>query len=113
MSEDQIKRYALLLRGRNGKLRPSKPDGDGITTYLWRMARFHAGYDTRMPIMCAFELQDELKRLGLKASVAPLINDEGRRILDHLDNAVDRILGALGENPMRGSMVWGRALGAL
>ncbi len=100
------------LTGRKGGLRPSKPKGNGLYAYIWRMARFHSGADVTMPIMCGFDLQDYLDENGIPGRVAMLLDDAGQAITNEADAVVDKVLEALGEDPNGAARRWG-ALGIL
>ena len=94
------------LTGRAGGLRPSKPTSNGLHQYLWRMARFHAGYDTSMPVTAAWWLQDYLDDQGIDASVSGVTDDRGTELTSALEDVVDDLLVRLGENPTRGAARW-------
>jgi len=66
-----------IIKGRKG-LRSTNP-GRSIygASYVWRMARFHGGIDTHLPVTCFFDIG-----IGL-------INNNARKILDILDNLAD------------------------
>ena len=97
------------LTGRKPGLRPSKPSGkgseNGLMQWVWRMARFHAGHDTTMPMMCDFDLQNWLDaKFGPKV-VNILYCTSGteadlakKEILKELDEFVDKVLVAMGED---------------
>lgn len=105
-----VEQLADRLEGRGGGLRSSKPRtdaDDGLTTYCWRMARFHGGHDTSMPVMCAGELQTYVDReLEADASVSGIVDDAGSEVTDQLELAVDAVLVALDEDPSAGVRRW-------
>ncbi len=66
------------IKGRKG-LRTSKPTADVFgAVYVWRMARFHGGADTTMPITCYFSI-----------GVGGIIPQYVRPMLDTLDRLAD------------------------
>jgi hypothetical protein len=96
-------------RGRNGGLRSSKPtaqDDSGLEQYVWRMAQFHGGYDTNMPVMARSWLQTWLDEEGIDANVGHGDCQAGGEIADVVEKAVDAVLVALNENPTRGVQRW-------
>ena len=98
------------LTGRDGGLRPSKPTAqgdDGLTQYVWRMARFHAGHDMRVPISAAFDLAGWLEsQLGRKVHTI----DQGLRDAEKtLDPVVNTILLRLGHSPYQAALRYRRA----
>jgi len=103
-----IEALADALEGRSG-LRVSKPDADGLTQFVWRMARFHGGYDTCMPVTAHSWLQQYLDNHDLDASVSGVKDDAGDEVLDQLEKAVDAVLVAFDENPARGAKRWEKA----
>jgi len=110
--EDNHDLIVKRLTGQYGGLRPSKPNGkrdNGLIKYIWRMARFHAGHDTRLPVMCEYDLLDWIEeQTGDKLSLS-----ERAEVTKAIDPTIDQIIVDLGENPMRGAMRWGRAMGML
>lgn len=106
-------RLAEDLRGRSGKLRPSKPTRHtGLHQYLWRMARFHAGHDMTMPVTCGWDLSDWLEEQGLRR-LGALYDERDKQLTGLLDVVVDKILDILGEDKNKAARRWGRALGVL
>lgn len=94
------------LTGRGDGLRKSKPDADGLTQYVWRMCRFHAGYDTSMPVTAAWWLQYDLHDRGIEAKVSGVKDDAGEQIVDDLDDVVDEVLANLGESRYEAAKRW-------
>ena len=101
------------LTGRKGGLRPSKPAGNGLYAYIWRMASFHSGADSHMPITCYWYLQDYMDENGIPGSVSGILDDDGRAVVDEADAAVEHVLAALDEDSNVQARRWGRALGIL
>jgi hypothetical protein len=100
------------LEGRNGGLRKSKPATDadtGLTQYIWRMCRFHAGADTSMPVTAAWWLQEYLDETGIDASVSGILDEEGKEITDALDGVVDEVLAELGYDSDAAAKRWKKA----
>lgn len=79
-------------------LRKSRPtDADKLSQYVWRMARFHSGADTCMPVTASFWLQDYLDEKGIEASVTGIMDDAGKAITTFLDDYVTTmVLSELG-----------------
>lgn len=79
-------------------LRKSRPTGEGIEAerayYVWRMARFHGGVDTCMPIMAS--------TLG-----------GGDPYIDELDILADKVAEKFLGSSLRAAAQWGKALGYL
>lgn len=95
------------LEGRKG-LRTTKPDANGLTQYVWRMARFHGGHDTCMPVMAHSWLQGWVDEQDIDASVTGILDEEGKEIRRVLEQATDAVLARLGENPAAGAKRWGQ-----
>jgi hypothetical protein len=96
------------LEGRSG-FRKTKPDASGLIQYVWRMARFHGGYDTCMPVTASFWLQDYLDAEGIDASVSGVMDDAGKEITSELDKVAEAILIGFEENPDRAAQRWQKA----
>lgn len=97
------------LEGRDGGLRPSKPDaqGDtGLVQYVWRMARFHAGADPEMPVTASWWLQDWLDDQGIEASVSGVTDTEGQQITGILDVIARMLVASFGQDPGAGAERW-------
>ena len=88
-------------RGRIRVARTDKMDAVFGATYVWRMARFHGGVDTSMPVMCAYTI-------GCGG------------LTDQYVEAVEKPLGELAQQVARdeygtdigAANVWGSILGA-
>lgn len=94
--------------GRHG-LRTSKPTTDadsGLEQYVWRMAYFHAGGETSIPVMARCWLSAYLDDVGIDANVTGRKDAAGEEIVDVLDVVVDIVLLRLGENPAGGTGAW-------
>lgn len=107
-----IERLMDRLEGRDGGLRPSKPDTEsdgGLIQFVWRKARFHGGYDMDMPVMANAWLQDYLDANGLDASVTGVMDDAGKEITTELEKAVDAVLVGFDENPAMAARRWNKA----
>lgn len=101
LDEGVIRALILATKGRNkGRIRASMTSsfsGDvnaARAYYVWRLARFHGGVDTRMPVLAS---------LGSRG-------DPTIKALDALADAVAK--EQFGSN-MRAAAQWGRALGYL
>lgn len=102
------------LTGRNGGLRPSKPTAagdDGLTQFVWRMARFHSGHDPKMPVTAHWWLSSWMDDHGIDASVSGIMDDDGKDVTSALDDVVDNVLDELGESKFGAVAAWGPALG--
>lgn len=98
------------LEGRDGGLRPSKPTAsgdDGLTQYVWRMARFHSGDDPKMPVTASWWLSSWVSDHGIDASVSGVLDDDGKAVNDALGDVVTVIL-LLGfkRDPTGGAKRW-------
>jgi len=85
---------AILVSPKNKKprLRSTKPKGNDRAAYVWRMARFHGGVDTHLPIIASLDVN----------------GDPFRKELDALSDRVAReYLGT----DMAAAVTWGKALG--
>ena len=92
------------LKGRKG-LRTTKPKDNGFAAYVWRMARFHAGIDTTMPVVCEFDLAnwaDHSYTNGDREAFAALRKTG--------DAYADRACIEFGLDNMTGARRWYRAL---
>lgn len=86
-----VAQMTQACEGRNG-LRTSKPDADGLTQYVWRMARFHSGDDASMPVTASWWLQDWIDSQGIDASVSGIMDDDGKAVTSALNDVVAVIL---------------------
>lgn len=101
-----IDELADELTGRGDGLRKTKPDADGLTQYVWRMARFHAGYDTSMPVTASWWLQDYVDEHDIDASVSGVTDDAGEQLTEDLETVTEAVLAELGEDGSRGARRW-------
>lgn len=98
------------LTGRSGGLRPSKPTThDGLTQYVWRMARFHSGADMTMPVMATFWLQDYLNNGGHEVKVTGILDDDGKALLSGLEDVTSAILLRFGLSDKKAAKRYKRA----
>lgn len=93
------------LEGRNG-LRKTKPDADGLTQYVWRMAVFHSGYKNEMPVMARSWLQSYLDEQEIEATVGHGQEKAGEEVLDFLENLVDAVIMHFNRNPAQAAERW-------
>jgi len=91
-TEKEIARRIAPYGDTDRGIRKSKPDDNGLIQYLWRMARFHSGEDTHMPVSAFWWLQDYLDERGIDASVSGIHDDRGQEIMDELDSVVAEVL---------------------
>lgn len=108
-TEIELDEFVDALTGRGDSFRKSKPDADGLTQYVWRMARFHSGADSSMPVTASWWLQDYLDEQGIDASVSGITDAEGKAVTAFLDNVVDDVLAEFGLDISRGARRWKRA----
>lgn len=102
VDESAITGLILATQGKNkGKLRssmvsPLRKDGvlKNRAYYVWRMARFHGGVDTTMPVMAGFCVAGD-----------PYVKE--------LDILSDKVAKDSFGSDLRGAMRWGRALGMM
>lgn len=90
-TEEIARRLAPYGSIDNG-LRKSKPSDNGLIQYIWRMARFHSGADTHMPMTAYWWLQDYLDDNLVDASVTGIHDDAGKEIMDEIDSLVVEVL---------------------
>jgi len=101
------------LQGRGDGLRKSKPKTDkdnGLIQYLWRMAAFHSGQNTSMPVTASFWLQDYLEDKNINARVSGVLDDEGKKITSKLEDVTTEILNDLGEPTTAAAKRWKKLL---
>lgn len=99
-------------RGKGGAVKTNKPK-DGAMAYVWRMARFHNGADTTMPMTAFWDLGKGIEALtGIPLSIA-IIRPNVRIVLDRCDQKADALILATGGNPFKAAKVWGRAMGMI
>lgn len=100
---ERIAPYGDTDRG----IRKSKPDDNGLVQYVWRMARFHSGADTHMPVTAFWWLQDWADEQGLDASVSGIHDAEGKRLMDLLEDRVRNVLREeFGASDLRAAQRW-------
>jgi hypothetical protein len=85
---ERIAPYGDTSRG----IRASKPDDNGLIQYIWRMARFHTGADTCMPVTAFWWLQDYLDSRGIDANVSGISDSRGKEITKQLDQVVTEVV---------------------
>lgn len=92
---------------RSGTLYKSRPKGaNGLEYYVWRVARFHSGADTSMPVMAAHDLQQYLNENGIDAEVSGIVNDAGEQLFEGLEDEVDRLLEDLDLGKYGAARAW-------
>lgn len=105
-----VEYLAERLEGRDQKLRPSKPtasEDDGLTQYIWRMCRFHSPYgDSTIPVTAHWWLQEWLDEHGIEASVSGILDEEGKEIIDALEEVTDSTLDELGVDKYGSARDW-------
>jgi hypothetical protein len=102
VNESDILNIILASKGKNkGKLRASMSSpfrSDGVIKnrayYVWRMARFHAGVDTTMPVMAGMCVRND-----------PYVTE--------LESLADKVAVDSFGNNIAGAYRWGRAFGLL
>lgn len=105
-----IDELTKALTGRDGGLRPSKPTThDGLTQFVWRMARFHGGFDMCMPVMAHFWLQDYLDENGFDIKVTGVTTEDGKALTDGLDEVTTEVLARFGLSDKKAALRWQRA----
>lgn len=101
------------LKGRKGGLRPSKPK-DGIMAYVWRMARFHSGADTRMPVSDVFYLSDGVEKLtGVNTGFSLTKEPTHKEVVELANDLADKVLDEFGLSKYGAARRWGKAMGQL
>ncbi|WP_158603140.1 hypothetical protein [Halorubrum sp. Atlit-26R] len=92
---EQREWLAERLEGRGDSLRKSMPDTDadnGLSRYVARMAHYHTGVNTSMPVTATFDLQEWIDEQGFDASVSGITDDAGDEIAALVDLLVDDLL---------------------
>lgn len=112
--------YGDIDRG----LRRSRPSGSGLAQYVWRMARFHSGKDTHMPVTCFMWLREWMHDEGLlperpdathrhEPERMRAYNRECSRLESAMANAlspvVDDVLSVFGLDDTQAARRWKRA----
>ena len=88
-------------RGNKKTIKTGKPK-HGVYAYIWRMARFHSGIDTTMPITATWGLKSQLNAdLGYT-----LTYTDENEIARSLDPLVDQCLARLNLSPYAGALRW-------
>lgn len=102
------------LEGRSGGLRTSKPttkNDTGLEQYVWRMARFHAGHDTSMPVTATWDLSGWLESQDIDAKVTGIKDGKsGDEILGILDVMARLVANDLTGSAERGLDRWQKAI---
>lgn len=109
MDEIDVPHLIDRLEGRGGGLRSSKPTtdaDDGLTQYVWRMARFHSGDDPCMPVTASWWLREWMENHGIEASVSGIMDDSGKAVTSAIDDVVTIILIAFNKDPAGGAKRW-------
>ena len=104
-----VDHLADRLSGRGSGLRSSKPDtdnDDGLVQYVWRMAAFHSGEETSMPVTATWWLQDFLDNNDIDAKVTGVQDEAGKDVIDTLEAVTDVVLGKLGESQFGAASRW-------
>lgn len=109
LDDIDIQHLCERLEGRKSKLRPSKPDAKGddeLVQYIWRMARFHSGADTKMPVMSNTWLQNYLDKNDIDARVIGTKDKEGEEILAALEDITSEVLSEMGLSDKGAAKRW-------
>jgi hypothetical protein len=109
LDDIDVQHLCERLQGRKSKLRPSKPDAKGddeLVQYIWRMARFHSGADTKMPVMANTWLQNYLDKNDINARVIGTKDKEGEEILDALEDITSEVLSEMGLSDKGAAKRW-------
>jgi len=113
LDEINVHRMIVRMEGRDGGLRPSKPTAegdDGLTQYVWRMARFHSNANDEMPVTANWWLKDWVNEHGIDASVSGIIDESGKAVTSAIGDVVNVILVArFGHDPTAGAQRYERA----
>lgn len=70
--------------------------------YVWRMARFHGGIDTSMPVMCFYSV-----------GCHGILRDEAKAVLEILDRVSEAVARTYLGTDTAAVEQWGRALGLI
>ena len=106
--EDAILYCTVLGRGRELKTRA--PESNGRAIYVWRMARFHAGLDTTMPVTCLWALAESMENFTGQKFNTGILGPMERAVCKHLDTVADELLAHLGLSRDGAARKWRSAL---
>lgn len=90
---------AISPRGNGKSIKTAKPK-DGVMVYVWRMARFHSGQDTTMPMTCFWDLERGLKEATGEELKFTFFHEDQKAVLNVLDALVDQALVRMGYSTM-------------
>lgn len=94
-----------VVKGRKG-IRTAKPKGNGFAAYVWRMARFHSGEDTTMPVMAEYDLANWADHSYIHGD-----KEAFKQLRKAADEMADRVCADLGISSLAGAARWAKALG--
>jgi hypothetical protein len=109
---ERIAPYGDTSRG----IRKSKPDDNGLVQYVWRMARFHTGADTHMPVTCDFWLKNWLESNGYVPEYdgTSATASERREIVSDFKSELESVIGEVirdefGMSDLEAAKRWSKA----
>lgn len=107
---ERIAPYGDTSRG----IRKSKPDDNGLIQYVWRMARFHTGADTHMPVTARFWLKDWLEDNGYISRAGTGNASERQSIASDVESELEPIVTKVireefGKSDLEAAKRWSKA----
>lgn len=100
---------ACTARGRGETFKSAKPH-DGVYAFIWRMGRFHSGAADKVSFEALWELEEGIIMLtGIQVRFD--LSPEQKPILKFVNDAAKDLTASLGEDPMKGTLRFGRAVG--
>jgi DNA-binding transcriptional ArsR family regulator len=111
---DMAERLAPYGNVENG-LRKSRPTSEsGLAQYVWRMARFHSGKDTHMPVTCEFWLSSWMEERGMIPTIRESTSSRDRRskiteATKEIEPLVTSVLEEFGLDDTKAASRWSKA----
>jgi len=105
---ERIAPYEDVSRG----IQKSRPKSEtGLVQYVWRMARFHSGEDTHMPVTCEFWLRSWLEEEGVLKDDLPsrLRMKIVSEATEEIEPLVTSVLEEFGLDSTKAAKRWKRA----
>jgi len=105
------RQYAEKIVARGGRLRATKPRGDGRVVYVWRNVAFAISPKPAhqcMPVTDFSDLWRQLEAEGEGRVQYEVVAAEAER----LQSIIDEIIDSVPKSEWHGILRWGRALGA-
>ena len=96
----------ITVRGYGNKLKTNPPK-DGIAKFVWRNIRFHSGIDPTFPVLCYFNLANQIEKdnPGLQFRCG-ILGELEKVIVDELDKFVKSCTNKLKLSHVGGVAAW-------